>query len=140
MPTQVDHAREQAEAQLVSIERMLERLEHAQTCDDAECAQSDRDDYHDEDGARAAIEEDPLSIEVRSAWETIGTTLEPAEYCILLCTGGPAVRIIGDLDGNSPSRARLEYQDWGTPWTEYITTGPDHAALLDYAGHFYFGD
>jgi hypothetical protein len=88
--------------------------------------------------ARTAIEQDPLSIEVRSDWHDIGGQGESAEYCILLSTGGPAVRIVGDLEGtNGPSSARLEVQDWGTPWTEYPC---DEDVLLTYANVFYWGD
>ena len=43
---------------------------------------------------------------------------------------GPHVRITGKLNQHGePESARLEYQDWGTPWTEYSwnnipTVGP----------------
>ena len=47
----------------------------------------------------------------------------PEEFEILLCTGGPACRIVGDLDEScQPSSARIEHQDWGTPWTELSRT------------------
>lgn len=100
------------------------------------------DDFEfDEDAARQTIQEDPLSVEVRSGWQTVGEELTAAEYCILLCTGGPAVRIIGDLNRhNEPERARLQFQDWGTPWTDLVCTGEDYDALIAYAGHFYFGE
>jgi hypothetical protein len=91
----------------------------------------------DEDEARERIQEDPLSIEVRSDWTTPGEPLEASEFCILLCTGGPAARIVGDLDDSGePYRARLEYQDWGTPWTEYFPASQD--TLLTYARCFCF--
>ena len=163
-----DNSERQALAQLQGIERMLARLEHAQNCDggddtaadgvceltDAEIAEGGdyfisstytiadaRRDYHDEDKARESIEEDPLSVETRSGWHAPGEHDEAdEEYCILLCTGGPAVRIIGELDEDGePTSARLQHQDWGTPWTEYITTGVDHQALLEYAAHFLGG-
>lgn len=76
-------------------------------------------DCEDQDDARQRIEEDALSIEVRSDWQSMGETLEPAEFCILLTTGGPAVRIVGELNNGEPSRPRLQVQDWGTPWTDY---------------------
>jgi hypothetical protein len=97
----------------------------------------------DEDEARQAIEEDPLSVEVRSPWFTVGSPdadTRPAEFCILLCTGGPAVRIMGELDDNlEPDRAWLEHQDWGTPWTQYYEPGIQET-LLAYARCFYFGE
>ena len=103
----------------------------------------------DADEARERLQEDPLSVEVRSGWANVGEDLEPAEFCVLLCTGGPAVRIVGDLDRGQPSRPRLEYQDWGTPWTEYFppADGPDamtvsgmRAALQSYCEALYFGE
>jgi len=84
------------------------------------------------------IYEDPLSIEVRSAWTSLGEPLSADEFCILLTTGGPAVRIVGQLDNGSPSRPRLEVQDWGTPWTEYRAI--EESVLESYCNCFYFGE
>src|SRR4051812_2864989 len=53
------------------------------------------------DAARQRIEEDPLSVQVRSGWYNSGANEDersPEEYEIVLCTGGPACRIIGRLD------------------------------------------
>lgn len=145
-----DHAREQAVSQLDSIKGMIERLEHAQQCtEDNDCTEgadggdtwNDRNEYHDEDSARQHIEETPLSVQIRSGWHDAGSESDPEEFEILLCTGGPACRIIGALDEHrGPERPRLQYQDWGTPWNEYITTGDDQAALLAYCQAFYFGE
>lgn len=88
--------------------------------------------------AEQRIQEDPLSLEVRSGWTVLGDPLEAEEFNILLATGGPAVRIVGELDRNEPSRAWLEVQDWFTPWTQYIGASQD--VLLTYAQQFYFGD
>lgn len=95
-------------------------------------------DCTDEDAARDNIQEDPLEVAVRSDWTTPGETLEASEFMILLCTGGPAVRIVGELNQGEPCRAWLEYQDWGTPWTQYF--GASSATLCQYASHFYFGE
>ncbi len=90
-----------------------------------------------QDDARQRIEEDALSVEVRSGWYTPGGDSSPEEYCLLLSTGGPAVRIVGDLNGGcEPSSARLEVQDWWKPWTEYRPTDDD--ILLSYARCFCF--
>lgn len=83
--------------------------------------------------ARERILEDALSLEFRSGWVTNWEDVEKEEYCLLLTTGGPAARIIGEVRNGEAYSARLEVQDWGTPWTEHITTGSDHEALLDYA-------
>jgi hypothetical protein len=101
--------------------------------------------------AEQRIQEDPLSLEVRSGWTSLGEPLEAEEFNILLATGGPAVRIVGELDQHGePSRAWLEVQDWFTPWTEYRGTPskndpgaldnvPSQDVLLTYARQFYFG-
>ena len=95
--------------------------------------------YASLEAVEEAISEDPLSVEVRSGWHSIGEDLEASEFSILLCTGGPAVRIMGELDNdNQPCRAWLEYQDWGTPWTQY--RGATQSQLLAYCAGFYFGD
>lgn len=94
----------------------------------------------DMDEARERISEDALSVEVRSGWVSTGEQLKPDEFCILLCTGGPAVRIIGDLNDHcEPCTAKLECQDWFTPWTEAMA-GVDGDVLLDYCRVFYFGE
>lgn len=97
-------------------------------------------DCENEDDARELIENDPLSVEVRSGWTTPGDTVEPDEFRILLCTGGPAVQIKGELDVyGEPCRAWLEYQDWFSGWTERPNESGDLDALLSYARCFYFG-
>lgn len=92
----------------------------------------------DQDSAREAIQEDPLSVEVRSGWGNVGDDLRAEEFSILLCTGGPAVRIRGELDNGQPCRAWMEYQDWGTGWTQFFDASQD--TLLAYCSEFYFGD
>jgi len=94
----------------------------------------------DEDAIHERIQESPLSVEVRGDWHAPGEEDEgPSEFNILLSTGGPALRIIGDLDANrEPTRARLQYQDWGTPWTELVDV--DHDDLLAWCCVFYFGE
>jgi hypothetical protein len=94
----------------------------------------------DSDEARERIDEDPLSVEVRSGWHSLGETLEASEFCILLCTGGPAVRIVGELSQGEPSRAWIEYQDWGTPWTHLVSAPIEQSTLLAYCQCFYFGE
>lgn len=146
---EVDHARSQAKAQYESISDIVERLEHNcgydfedGDCEFADCFDNEDDyiEYHDEDAARREIDKDPLSIQVRSDWYSVGDEDggDPSEFEILLCTGGPAVRIRGELDNGLPDRAWLEYQDWGTAWTRYFDA--EQSTLLTYAQNFYFGD
>lgn len=92
--------------------------------------------------AEQRILEDALSVEVRSDWHNPHEDDDgPSEFRILLCTGGPAVQIRGELDNyREPCRAWLEFQDWGTPWIERVNREGDQAALIEYARHFYFGE
>lgn len=149
--TDTDNAINQAKAQLESIQAMVARLEHVHGCitwdgcsdiTDEELADADSrnsEEYHDEENALGRMQEDPLSIQVRSGWVNVDEIHTPAEFEILLCTGGPAVRIIGELDESGPYRARLQYQDWGTPWTELLNPR-DMQALISYASNFYYGE
>ena len=88
----------------------------------------------------AALECDYERLQVRSGWRAPGDDApEPEEFYILLCTGGPAVRIRGELDPRGePTRAWIEYQDWFEPWKQYFDT--DQATLLVYCRCFYFGE
>lgn len=90
-----------------------------------------------QDDAYTRIQEDALSVEIRSDWTTPGEPMTAGEFNILLTTGGPAVRIMGELDEHGePYRAWLEVQDWGKPWTQYFPADPD--TLLTYARCFCF--
>lgn len=162
MKTTDTRAEDQARAQLSSIVEMVKRLVHAQECDGKDCeltsekilsginlsynegdtaTEEEREEYHDEEQAGQSIEEDPISVQVRSGWANSPEEMEAKEYEILLCTGGPAVRIVGDLgQWNKPENATLEYQDWFTPWDELVDiSSQDREALLTYARQFYFG-
>lgn len=44
----------------------------------------------------------------------------------------------GELNRGEPCRAWLEYQGWGTPWTQYFGAKSD--TLCQYASHFFFGE
>jgi len=124
-------AHEQARAHLAHIEELLRRLHEAR----------DAGDEAAEDAARAAIEELPLEVTVRSGWRRPGEDAgTPEEYQILLATGGPAVRIVGDLNHyGEPTTAVLEYADWGTPWTTYPADIEEAWVLLEFARQFYYG-
>ena len=147
-------AEAQAQAQYESICSMLDavevdydRLEELKdsmgseewTTDDLEeleMLQADAGECTDEDDARERLNEDPLEVTVRSGWVSPGTEMTADEFQILLCTGGPAVRIMGELDNyGTPCRAWMEYQDWGTPWTQYF--GAEQKRLLAYAQNFF---
>lgn len=129
-----DHGRSQAVAQFESIKDMVMEL---QTARDAE----DDNGFGPIEDAEQRIREDALTVEVRSNWHGLGEDTYNEEFRILLCTGGPAVQIVGKLtEHNEPESARLEYQDWGTPWTTLPQAHTDRQILVEYASTFYFGE
>jgi len=96
-------------------------------------------EYANPEEVQDAVQQDPLSVEVRSGWGTPGEDLTPEEFRILICWGGPAVQIIGDLNQyREPCRARLQYQDWNVGWTDYFDASQE--TLLAYCRQFYFGE
>lgn len=101
---------------------------------------SPHDFEFDEEEARQRIQEDALSVEIRSGWCSGPDDMKPEEYAILLCTGGPACRIIGSLsEHGDPESASIQYQDWFTPWVDYPLTAEEEADVVKYAQQFYFG-
>ena len=149
-----NRARDQAKAQLEGIMEMVkalnvdyDRLEELKSSDDVETLDElgqlilDSNGCENREEAEQVIQEDPLSVQVRSGWFPPDWNRDawpdPEEFEILLCTGGPAVRIIGDLP---PNRAWIQYQDWLTPWTNYPLTSEEESAVLEYCQQFYFGD
>jgi hypothetical protein len=148
MNTNTEHARHQAEAQMERIRQLMQWHSHANKCESSRRCDHDltaATDYgltfnesFDVDTVTQAINETPLSIEVRGGWLPVGTYEpdRPTDYRILLCVGGSAVRVVGWLDGyGNPETARLEYQDWFIPWTEFTS---DYE-LLNFARMFYYG-
>jgi hypothetical protein len=126
-----DRAKDQAKAQLESIREMVKALKDAEEAND--------DSAREE--AEQMIQEDPLSVQVRSGWHNPGEKAENEEFEILLCTGGPAVRIIGELDEhNEPEWARIEFQDWFTSWMDYSLDSEEEEDVLTYCRSFYFGE
>ena len=126
-----DRAADQAKAQLGSIIEMVEALKAAE----------DSDNEQAREDAMQTINEDPLSVEVRSDWHSPGDTenSKPSEYRILLCWGGPAVQIVGDLgEYGEPESATLQYQDWFTKWADYPLTSEQEQVVITYAQQFYF--
>lgn len=125
-----DRALDQAKAQLRSVAQMVNELNAA----------IERGDDKEAEEAREAINQDALSVEIRGGWRTPGSKSEDEEFLILLCTGGPAARLIGELGQfNTPETVRLQYQDWFTPWTDYPLSSEEEQILLQYCQQFYFG-
>jgi len=149
-----DNAQSQARAQLRGIRELLAALENdwerlddlrdnkaeaeadgvLMAADEAEELaelEAAAGEYTSQEDAERALYEDPLDIQYRSGWGSTREDMQPEEFQILLCTGGPAVRIMGELDFNGePHRAWIEFQDWGTPWTMLFE---GQAEALEYA-------
>ena len=88
---------------------------------------------------RDHVLEIPLSLLVRSDWHVPAGESTYSQFELLLSTGGPAIRILGELDSyGEPYRPALQYQDWGTPWQRHPELNVD--ALLWFAGQFYYGE
>lgn len=96
-------------------------------------------DCDSQDDAETRIQEDPLSVEYRSDWVSPGEEMTPSEFRILLCTGGPHVEIVGEIDHTGePCRCWINYRDWGTSG-ELTGADFDHDVVLRYCGFFVTG-
>ena len=148
MADKYEHARANAQGWYDSIVEMVEALAQAD---------ANRDGIA-QDSARDAITESVLSVEVRSPWYNPSDHegQSPAEYRILLTTGGPALQLTGALsEHGEPETAELQMQDWGVPWQawEPLLFNPTMSlderiaarngyreTLLTFARCFYFGE
>ena len=94
--------------------------------------------------AEERINGEALEVMIRSSWHTPGkdSVDVPIEYCILLCTAGPAVRIVGDLNEyGEPVSARIEHQDGLNPFETWVgNCGSVKKILLAYARCFNLGE
>jgi len=139
--------------------RLLKDLTGAEPGEEHEEAQKALSEWHEEndeelseleaeagecesrDDAEQRIQEDALSVQVRSDWHDPGGDSEATEFQILLCTGGPAVKIEGDLGQyNEPESAEIYFQDWFTPWEALNLTSEEEEIVLEYCRCFYFGE
>ena len=140
------NAKQQAQSQVQSIvemiramecdfDRLEELREEKRDCEDdglafewsEELAELEKQagEYADQDEARDAIYETPLSVEVRSGWHSVGEDAgEPEEFRIVLCTGGPQVELTGDIGGS----VRVVFKDWGESG-EYYPDADERSAL-----------
>ena len=87
-------------------------------------------DCADADDAQQRIYDDPLSVQFRSGWVSRGDEMSAEEFRIVLCTGGPHVELVGDVDC---SRIRVLYKDWGGSGELFDF---DHDAVAQYVSHF----
>lgn len=137
-------AKDNARSWVHTIATAMNGLDLLQSIDDSTFEQ-EGETFDNQYTLQDRIQEMPLSVQVRGGWHNAGDTdaaREAVEYEILLTTGGPALRIIGDLgDYSNPTNARVQYQDWGTPWTDFNdTTDAQDEHIEAFAGLFYFGE
>lgn len=128
-----NRAIENARGWLASVGEMVTDLNLAGIAGDNEA----------EEAARRAIEESPLSVWVRDGWRSVCDAVAgPDEYEILLSTGGPALRIVGCLGQwcVPDDEPRLQWQDWGTPWTDCALSEAERENVAAYARCFWFGE
>lgn len=98
------------------------------------------------------LREQPASIQVRSGWHDAisqrpsGALYSPSdfkaeEFKIELSGGGPATRIIGELDEDGDVwSVQPQHQNWGTPWTDLILDKEQTTAVKWFASLFYYGE
>ena len=136
--TETNHAIANARAWAASIHEAMTAYQSLES-GEAESVTYEGDAFEDADDLRQRIEEMPLSVQVRDGWRAPGAESDGAEeFEILLSTGGPALRIYGEIGDAYPA---LQWQDWGTPWTPYReTTEEQDAAILAFVGLFYLGE
>lgn len=132
-----DHAIQNARGWAQSIAEAMAAYQALES-GDAESVTYEGEEFDNADRLRERIEEMPLSVQVRDGWRSPGGERgEAEEYAILLSTGGPALRIYGDI-GGTPD---LQWQDWGTPWTTYRETSAEQDdAISAFVELFYFED
>ena len=119
------------------IESMVENFKKDQQLQES-------NDYNQQDELRESVLNSALSVEFRSGWySSLDEETKPEEFKILLSWGGPALRIIGELDDYGPVNPKLQFQDWGTPWTDlndiWELNQNQQDALNWFCNCFYFG-
>lgn len=136
-----NHAIENAKGWMLTI---VEFYHGFQALDSREKDVVEIDDelYDSVEKIRERINELPLSVQVRDDWHDVGDKGEVMEFNMLLSTGGPALRIVGNLDQHvCPADPKLQWRDWGTPWTDYYSDLDDSdEALQWFVEQFYYGE
>jgi len=136
--TDNNHAIGNARAWAASIHEAMTAYRQLES-GEAESVTYEGEAFEDADDLRQRIEEMPLSVQVRDGWRSPGAESDgPEQFEILLSTGGPALRITGEIGTAFPA---LQWQDWGTPWTDFgdTTEGQDEA-ITAFVGLFWFGE
>ena len=131
-----NHALQNAIGHIESIVEDYENFNYIEnlnvTCDE---------DYEKQEKIKESILNSALSVEFRSGWTSNPNDIELEQFKILLTWGGPALRVIGDLNQyKEPKNVKMQYQDWGTFWTDFEITENQQEALNWFCNCFYFGE
>src|SRR5690606_26612098 len=133
------NAKNQAKAQVESIVELIQFLEWdwgGLAYDEI----PENCDYQSREDVEQAIQEMPLSIEVRSGWVSSVHDFTPNEFRIVLCTGGPHVEIRGDIGlHGEPQDVKVFYADWSERG-EYDLSDEEREAVQQFCDQFYFGE
>ena len=134
-----DHALQNAIGHIESIVKDYERLSYLESLNPTSCEEEEEIEQ-----TKESILNSALSVEFRSGWYSLPESiadLKPEEFKILLTWGGPALRVIGDLNQYmEPENIKMQYQDWGTCWTDFEITEEQQEALNWFCSCFYFGE
>ena len=131
-----NHALENAKAHIESIVEDFEKISFLESLN-----VTSNEEEEEIEQIKEGINNSALSVEFRSGWSTNFDELEIEEFKILLSWGGPALRIIGDLDQyKQAENIKLQFQDWGTSWTDYELKEEEEESLNWFCNCFYFGD
>ena|SRR5690606_20552527 len=134
----MSHAKNQAKAQVNSIVELIQYLDwdwgglaYDEIPEDCE--------YSCREEVEQAIQETPISVEVRSGWTSSFHSFEAEEFRIVLCTGGPHVEIQGDIGlHGEPRDVKVIYADWAEKG-EYSLSVEEREAVTEFCEQFYFG-
>ena len=133
--TKTNHALNNA---ISHIESMVEDYEICSYIEQSNPTTTEQEKKLEE--TKESILNSALSVEFRSGWySSLDDELVPEEFKILLSWGGPALRIIGELENFIPVNPKLQFQDWGTLWTDLEITEDQQNALDWFCNCFYFG-
>ena len=83
------------------------------------------------------VRQEPLEVATRSQWANFQDEFESSDFKILLCTGGPAVRIFGSCEGGYPSDIELQHQDWFTPWETVHSLSDNQKDAMEWFCNFF---
>jgi len=134
--TKPNHALQNAQGHIESIVEDFEKITFLESLN-----VTSSEEEEEIEQIKESILNSALSVEFRSGWSTNYDELEIEEFKILLTWGGPALRVIGDLDQyKQAENIKLQFQDWGTPWTDFELTENQEKALNWFVNCFYFGD